>query len=140
MRRSLLLLALLACTPPRSPHGGSSSEIRIDKRVELLAIVMRLSGAEEYGQAIDSPYTRDVEATFGPFANHPAVVATKALRESNGIAFDAPMHLAIHLDDQLRPRALADLVTSDERWRGVDVKDYAAKLRDFALATKLDAF
>ena len=142
--RWLLLVALVAgCAPaPRPPqptlHNGSS--VHIDKRVELMSIVMRLAGAEEYGQAIASPYTTDVDATFKPFAGHPAVAATKLLRERFGIAFDAPMHLAIHLDDQLQPKAISDLVANDQRWRGVDVPAYAAKLRDFAEVAKLDQF
>jgi uncharacterized protein DUF4932 len=142
--RWLLLVAFVAgCAPaprPPLPSLRGNNSVHVDKRVELMSIVMRLAGAEEYGQAIASPYTTDVDATFKPFASHPAIAATKLLRERFGIAFDAPMHLAIHLDDQLQPRAVPDLVANDQRWRGVDVAAYAAKLRDFAEVAKLDLF
>nr|MBA3819523.1 DUF4932 domain-containing protein [Deltaproteobacteria bacterium] len=107
---------------------------------ELISILQRLGGGNEYKQAPRTTYVADVDAAFGPFRSHPAVAATTALRAQHGISFDAPMILAVHLDDSfalVNPDELAQL---DARWRGVDVAAYAAVLRDFAEATRFTAF
>jgi len=103
---------------------------------------MRLAGAEEYQNAAATNYLADVRATFEPFANHPAIAATRALREQHGIAYDAPMELAAQLDDQLQPRGkLSELLPAlDKRWTGVDADAYVAQLRAFAADSKFDAF
>src|SRR5438132_9942592 len=149
--RALSVFVLIACNSSSSPPTATgsavapkpaprTSEVHVDRRIELMSIVMRLAKAEEYTQAPPAPYVVDVDRVFAPFADHPAVRSMKRLRESNGIAFDAPMHLAIHLDDKLEPRAVDDLVANDERWKGVDLAAFARELRDFAQAAKLDAF
>ncbi|MDQ3370517.1 MAG: DUF4932 domain-containing protein, partial [Myxococcota bacterium] len=114
--------------------------VRVDRRVELISILQRLGGGPEYRQAPRTPYVAAVDAAFGPFRSHPAVAATTALRAQHGISFDAPMILAVHLDDAfalVNPDELAEL---DARWQGVDHAAYAALLRDFAEATKFAAF
>jgi uncharacterized protein DUF4932 len=156
--KRLALVALVACgSSSNSPTPGSvdpakptpptpaepskkSTDVRVDKRIELMSIVMRLAAAEEYQRAAAMPYTRDVDETFKPFASHPAIAMTKEIRDKNGIGFDAPIHFAVHLDDKLQPFATEELIAFDERWKGVDIAGYAAKLRDFVTASKLDAF
>src|SRR5262249_27226237 len=73
---------------------------------------------------------------------HPAVVATKKLREEFGIAFNAPIALAVHVDDNFRPRrSLAPIPKElDARWANAPIDDYLAKVRAFARASGLDAF
>jgi hypothetical protein len=150
--RIAFVLLVVACgsskqDPPPSPapvtpqpvaqHG---TDVHVDRRIELISIVERLAGGDEYRKTPPNPYLSDVDATFAPFAEHPAVATTRALRAKQGISFDAPMILAAHLDDKLELRAADELPTLDKRWAGVDVAAYAAQLRDFATASKLDAF
>jgi len=116
------------------------TDVRVDRRVELLSIVMRLAGAPEYLKTPASSYIAEVDRTFGPFATHPAIAATRTLRSKHGISYDAPMVLAVHLDDQLQPRSLDELASLDRRWAGVDVAAYVTQLRDFAAASKFGDF
>lgn len=109
--------------------------VRVDKRVELLAIAMRLAGAKEY-QVAQHPYALAVDKAFAGFAKHPAIVRTAELR-AKGIGFDAPMQLAVALDDKLALTGTDDL---DPRWQGIDVPAYVALLQAFAADAKLDAF
>ncbi|HUJ56902.1 MAG TPA: DUF4932 domain-containing protein [Kofleriaceae bacterium] len=130
-------------TPAPAPSAAAHhSEVHVDRRVELVAIVESLAGAEEYQQAANTPYLADVRAAFGACGKHPAIAATRALREQHEIAFDAPMVLAVHLDDHFQPRGkLADVLPGlDARWKGVDLDAYAAQLRAFAADCKFDAF
>lgn len=118
---------------------GARLEIRADRRVELFSILHRLARSPEYRQAGPTAYVTAVDAHFGPFAKHPAVLATAALR-AKGIGRDAPMWLAVHLDDARQLGNAEALVALEPRWRAVDLEAYLAEVRDFAQVTKHDAF
>lgn len=111
-------------------------DVHVDRRIELMAILQRLARAAEYLGTPASSYVSAVDAHFGPFSNHPAVVATRELRQKYGISYDAPMWLAIQLDDKLELRG----PPGDPRWSTVDIPGYLATLREFVTATGLDAF
>jgi hypothetical protein len=163
VRRAALVL-LAACSskpsPPAPPAADASRaaaaapaaaapvadrfRIAVDARIELISIVMRLAGADEYRQAVATPYVRAVDAHFAPFREHAAIATTKRLRGEAGISFDAPISLALHLDGvpalaPIRPLAPPpdDL---DDRWAKVALEDYLAELRDFARASDFEAF
>ncbi len=114
--------------------------VRVDRRIELLSILHRLIGHQAYTSGPATPYVKAVDAAFTPFANHAAVVATRALRASHSITWDAPLLLAVHLDDQLQLLNPAELPLLDARFTGADLVSYAATLRDFARDSHLDEF
>jgi hypothetical protein len=64
--------------------------VRVDLREEVCCILFRLADAEEYRMAKRTRYVGEVDAHFERFKNHPAVEATRAIRETYEIAFDAP--------------------------------------------------
>lgn len=158
MRTLLVLVALVACKgtpappPPPKPapiavasdaaaaQSARTSQVRHDRRVELVSIIWRLAGAEEYTRAKGTPYLDAVDRTFAPFAKHPAVAMASALRRSRGIGFDAPMIFAVHLDDQLALINAAELPTIDARWTVEDAERLATVVRAFATEAGLDAF
>jgi len=138
--RALLLVAIVGCSPSRqAPPSTHAANVHVDRRVELVSIVERLAGGKEYTQAT-GPYADAVDRWFTPFASLPAVADAVRLRAGSGISYDAPMTLAIHLDEQLRVQHGDELATIDARWKGVDVDAFAADLRQFAAAAKLDDF
>jgi len=158
VRTILLLVALVACkgtpAPPPPPppvpiavasdaaaaQSARTSQVRHDRRIELLSIIWRLAGAEEYTRAKGTPYLDAVDRTFAPFAKHPAVAMASTLRRSRGIGFDAPMIFAVHLDDQLALSNAAELPTIDARWTVEDAERLATVVRAFATEAGLDAF
>ena len=125
----------MACHGGGEPARRSGPEVRVDRRVEVMSILQRLVGEREYVTAPHTAYVADVDRAFAPFANHPAVAATRELRRK-GIVYDAPIQLAVQLDDHL---ALHTLLT-DPRFAGIDVDGYLASLRDFAAASHFDDF
>ncbi len=151
-RRTIgLLLGVMALGAACSTHraarrstGAPGAEltagmyVSVDRREELLSILLRLAGAEEYREAPPTRYVRDVDAHFEAFKTHPAVEATRALRESHRLGSDAVQVLLVHLDDELQPlRSRSGL---DARWKGVDLDDYLGKVRAFAAASGAGAF
>ncbi len=148
MIRALLIVAVVACkgtsAPPPPPaekmQPTRTSAVRHDRRIEVLSIIWRLAGAEEYLRAKGTPYLDAVDRTFAPFATHPAVAMARALRQSRGISFDAPMVFAVHLDDQLALVNAAELPSIDARWTVADAEQLATVVRAFASDAKLDAF
>jgi hypothetical protein len=116
-------------------------EIKVDGRVELFSILFHLAGGKGY-LAYDTPYRHAVDAWFAPHAQHPAVTASRELREKHGISFNAPIGLAVFLDTRtLQP--LADLKNAEEldpRWKGVPVREYLEKVRAFAHDANIPGF
>ena len=121
-------------TTTTSPATAAPPPVVIDKRVELLAIVMRLAGAPEY-QTARTPYALEIDRVYGKLANHAAVKLARELR-AKGISYDAPMIFAVHLDDALNLDNAAEIATIDKRWAGVDLEAFAAALRQFAADAK----
>ncbi|MEJ7599165.1 MAG: DUF4932 domain-containing protein [Kofleriaceae bacterium] len=141
--RLLWVIAVVACSskPSPAPITAATTDVGVDRRIELLSIVNRLGGGDEYRQAPASPYVAEVDRVFQPFAGHSAIAATTALRKT-GIAYDAPIVLAVHLDDQLAidDAGIAAVRAADARWNDADVAGYVAQLRAFASASSFDAF
>ncbi len=143
--RVLLLVVLLACgskarEPVAEPPKPATTEVRVDRRVELLSFVNALAGFKEYTIGQPNQYRTDFVNHFRPYVNHPAVQTAKRLRAERGIGHDAPMIFAVHLDDDLKLVNAAELPALDKRWIGVDAEAYAAELRAFATDSKLDEF
>jgi hypothetical protein len=131
------LCAAIACgSSSTTKPKAAPLEVHVDRRIELMAILQRLAAASEYLGTPTTSYVSDVVATFEPFREHPAVVRTRELRAQYGIAFDAPMWLAVVLDDKLYLRARP----GDARWANVDIDGYLVLVRDFATASGFEAF
>ena len=134
-----------AAPPPDAAVARRSGAplITTDARVELLSLLFRLAGAPEYNKGFQTPYLAAAVAHFGRFVDHPAVLATRMLRQQSGIGYNAPLGLAVYLD----PTTLAPLVPMeplppglDVRWRGVPLADYLDKVRDFATRSDFAGF
>jgi hypothetical protein len=68
-------------------------QTRVDLGVELIAIVNRLAGREEYNLTRVPRWASAVDEHFARYREHPAVAMTKRL----GFGYFIPMNLAAHL-------------------------------------------
>jgi len=133
----LLVLPLALC-------GGDGVPVHVDSRVELLTLVFRLIGANEYSQPdARSPYSREADELFEPALDHDVFRLARKLREQ-GIGFDAVPSLAVHLTP---PPELALRVPLapwperlDARWKDVDLEGFLKALRAFATETEFLEF
>lgn len=118
--------------------------IRVDPRVELVCIIFHLAGNREYNKGKMVSYMADIEEQFGPYRDHPVVELASSLREKYSVSYDAPMSLAIHIEDtnnfELRVPLKPRPVGLDSRWRSKDVRDFLKKARLFAQETEFDEF
>ena len=104
-RAAAFVLGLaLACAPrpPSQPWHASDDETRltvaVDPREETLAILERLARGLTPAA---TPYERDVDAWFAPYASHPAVTWTRRL-QVNG---DGLRTLFPYVGSDFHPRA-----------------------------------
>ena len=67
--KRLILLVLCAVAAVISAYaGGKKNEgAKVDERVELMNVVFRLAGAQEYSFKYAKQYTEDMEQWFGPY-------------------------------------------------------------------------
>ena len=140
------ILALGLLTPSLAaqtrPATRPAIEVRVDPRVELVCIIFRLAGNNEYGRGKIPGYIRDVDERFGPLAGHPVVQLARKLRAERGVSFDAPMSLTVHLTDDFDERVpLVPLPAEvDSRWPAADARRFVKEAKDFAEKAKFGEF
>ena len=86
----------------------------VDKRVELLSIIFRLTGNPEYNRNDFKLYTDRIESHFSPYKNHVLISFGRSLVYTDGVSFYAVMSMAINLDNQFN--LPADYGSLDSRW------------------------
>jgi len=130
-----------AVAAPTSPVG---LRVVVDRRVELMSIVCRLAGYEEYRQGAVAHYAADVDRQFGPYKEHPVVARARRLRKERGVGYDAPMTLAVYMTGppDMRMRAPLDPWPPrlDTRWTAAEIDGFLRDLRAFVRDSKFVEF
>lgn len=121
---------------------GSAIQPKVDERTELLSIVFRLSGADEYVNNDLAYYAKDVDDYFAPVKEHEVVLLAKKLRQSNGVSYDAVMSMAISLDiaDSIRFKENLSDQSLDKRWGNANAAEFLALLNRFYTQSKFHDF
>jgi len=143
---SLVLAALALAAAPQEPASAAARvAVRVDPRVELMTLIARLAGFQEFNMANSaSPYATRVQEHFGPLAEHPVLDRLKALRATRGVSYDAISSLAVHLGPLPELVELAPFDAPperlDARWGGAEARAFLAELRDFAQVSEAASF
>jgi hypothetical protein len=141
---ALVSLLSAASGSEQTKPDARSLTVSVDPRVELMSIIFRLARNPEYNQGRFISYIAAVEKQFGSYRKHPVVQLAAALRGKYGVSFDAPMSLAVYLDDVNSLRLKVPLEPRpdglDERWHPNDVRDFLEKARQFVKESKFDDF
>ncbi len=124
--------------PPRAVN------IKVDPRIELLAVVQFLSGYDERYRLItdfDFPYKQDVREYFSTFKNHSAVKLFDRM-SADGFSFDAPPAAILYLSKP--PELTIELPFTkylSKRAGGLErLNKFVELLRDFAEETEFMVF
>lgn len=115
-----------------------------DARLEFVSLMFHLAGAPEYSTNKVPRYSAAVAGHFEQFKDHPAVAATREMRDKHRIAFFHPMNLAVHLTD---PPALVPRIPLDQpglaigaRWQAAPHGPYLERLRAFYRDARVGEF
>jgi hypothetical protein len=134
MRRRIAVAFLAFLLGSAVAASAQTWRAGIDSRVELMSILFRLAGNQEYRQCRVPAYDQAIEKYFAPFRNHDAV----QLAHSLAIGFDAPMKLAVNLGDV---DSLSELIPLDRPLLyGGRARDFLAGARKFVSETNFQAF
>src|SRR5690606_19344887 len=92
--------SLLICFFSLSLFAQSSLLLQksiVDERVELLSIVFRMAGAEEYSSESFKLYSDRIYEHFMPYKDHEIMAFVDRQRQTTGTGYDAVMEMAIHI-------------------------------------------
>lgn len=126
----LAVLSVAAGTKATATRGIAKPAV--DRRVELVTIVARLAGYEEFQSDNAVPvYSEAVEAWFAPYKEHPAVQYMKKLRDEADMGYNAIPIMGVYLTEppKLRPRLPLTETQPESRW-GVERGTEFIKLLD----------
>ncbi len=133
----------------RAPAQGAlgaapSLRVVVDPRVELMSLIFRLAGNQEYNMARVKSYADDAEQQFGKLRNHAAVTLARELRSTHGVSYDAVMSMAVQLTDAERLQLKLPLQPwpegLDQRWTATDVSNFLAAARQFVKDSSFQEF
>jgi hypothetical protein len=137
---TLQTIAIAAEREAKAP----ACRVTVDPRVELMCIIFRLAGNEEYNRGVVQTYTDEVMRQFGPFRDHAVVKLARKLRKTRNIRFNAPMEMAIHLPglDEFRDETFLNPRPKllDGRWTIDNAREFAVATRQFVTDTSFGEF
>lgn len=140
---SLILLvaafAAAACSPDcvaaeGSPTAANAISVHVDPRVELVTVMARLAGYEEYQTPGIADYDQAVDQRFAGFRDHASIQLLRQLRTDRGIGYNAPIELALAADTDTWLPAV-DLSpwpeAIDRRWDEASARRFMAAAAQF---------
>src|SRR5256885_5853160 len=143
----IMSIAAAACTLllvlPVAQVAAQSKELRIgvDRRVELIAIIFKLAGSQEFSPTHLPQYSADIDRCCGPQRNHEAVTLARGLRDRYGVAQSRVMAIPIRLTDlpELKERVPFD---SSGGWPAppTETRRFVEAARRFAIDSRANNF
>ncbi len=115
---------------------------KVDERVELLSIVFRLAEAEEYMNNDIADYTKDIDEYFFQFKEHEVIKYAKEIRQTNEVAYDAVMSMAVRIEikDGIRFNENIFPLDLDKRWGQENADKFIKLLAQFYIESKFHDF
>ena len=128
----------------KSATTASNLKAEVMETVELMSILSRTAGYDEYNKYTPSTYSQDIEQWFASFQQHPAVEYFQQLRSQYHIAYDAPISLAVRLAVEngkvvKLPEEAGDNGL-DDRWDNVNMNEFLGLLNQFYTDTRFHDF
>jgi len=129
----IILTIILTGLSGSFAYGTETVKAKTDQRVELLSVVFRLAGNEEYNMNQFKGYVDDINQWFGPHKDHPVVAMARRLRITRGVSFDAVMSMAVHISQppELQPLIPFNSGVPEPRWGKKGGLQFLRLLRDF---------
>ncbi len=115
---------------------------KVDERTELVSIVFRLAGANEYVNNDVTGYVEAIDGYFNSYKDHELIKFVKKLRRTSGVSFDAVMSMAVNLEINggIRLKENLSVESHDKRWGQKNVEKFVTFLDKFYFNTKFHDF
>jgi len=140
MKRYSLLIVAITLGATLFAHNAYLEKPFVDQRVELISIVFRLAGAPEYNHNMYTSYVDKIRTHYEPYKDHKIIEFVKKIRETNGVAYDAAMFMAISLDNNLDPLVPFTDSIPEARWGRDNALEFVRLLKDFYRETNSAEF
>ncbi|MFC5871811.1 DUF4932 domain-containing protein [Chryseobacterium arachidis] len=105
---------------------------KVDERIEIVSLVFRLAGADEYTQDDNKKYVADINTYFDRHKNSEIVEFIQKNR-NKGLGYDAVISMALHLSFENGKFSLIKEKENslDKRWEQVDIRQFVSLLNRF---------
>lgn len=139
---NLVQIARTRVTKEKKSLRISKIAVSVDDRVELLSLIFRLAGNDEYNTSEFKGYCNYIDARFRPFVKHPAVQFARNMHEQRWIGATDVANLAVHIGHLpgLVPPQTFEGTTLWSSWRPADAKAFIPLVQDFAKETGFAEF
>ena len=120
----------------------SAQQVKVEasETIELMSIMARTAGYEEYHMDMAGQYTKETEAWFAPFESHPAVAYMQSLQPKYGIGYDAVASMSLHTETDGKTVRLIDATTLEKRWKNVNLDTCLMYINQFYTDTRFHEF
>ena len=139
MNKKTIITALLAILTL-----GASAQIKseVSETVELMSILSRTAGFQEFSDDLAGQYSKDTEAWFAKYCEHPTVAYYKDIRAKYGIGYERVTNMAVHLDiDKGKVKLVGDRAElGNSGWQNVDLDEFVKRLNIFYADTRFHEF
>ena len=123
---------------------GASAQIKLEvsETVELMGILSRTAGFQEFSDDLAGQYSKDTEAWFAKYVEHPTVAYYKDIRAKYGIGYERVTNMAVHLDiDKGKVKLIGDRAELENNgWQNVDLDEFVKRLNKFYADTRFHEF
>ena len=140
MKKLIILFFITLSLQGYSKGSQIVEDAKVDKRVELLGVVFRLAGNNEFNTSRFKLYSDKIDQHFSPYKKHKLISFAEKLINEKGISVDAVMSMAINLDEKLNPRIEFDRSSLDKRWNKDDAAMFVKLLQQFYKDAKCEDF
>jgi len=138
-----LLPSLILLLTIGNAMQAQQNSVYVDERTELMSIVFRLAGANEYVNKSVAKYNHEIDSTFKPFKTHALIQYAKQLHENDDVAYEAVMNYATLLeieDGKINlKKGIADN-SFDSRWEKGSIEKFLQLLNEFYVESNFHAF
>jgi hypothetical protein len=113
----------------------------VSETVELMGILSRTAGFQEFSNDLAGQYSKDTEAWFAQYREHPTIAYYKELRAKNGIAYDRVTNMAVHLEiEKGKVKLIGNRDELTGGWQNVDIDDFIKRLNRFYADSRFHEF
>ncbi len=118
----------------------------VDKRTELLSIILALSNGNDYIKehfllTIPEEYRKEVQSWFSKYKNHRCISLVKKIAaEDYGLSYDNPIKLAFQLDEDLTFKGSIDQDILKELENEKLLIEFLKEVENFAKETNYETF